>query len=318
MSPDPVMQAPFWTQGQNRYSYVFNDPINATDPSGFAAGGPSDWGTAGAVVAGSPQTTASIYVLAHAAGAGLTITAASIATGLGGGGINSLFTAGMNPFGGIKGASYQVPSGGAAASSTGGGVDAPIATAQHTPLGPRMPGVCEWTGACLTQDAGSPSSGAEGSSASGDTATRDPGTLASDAVAVMMPLPGPSKATAAWKFLNWLRKVLRIGNPAARGASTVLGRTSAQLASKFKHAKDFGVVGNYSKANAAEFSRAIHQHVNSPGVRAIQGTYHKAPVTHYLDPSSGLNVIADPAGNFVSGWRLGAEQLKNVLAHGGL
>jgi Colicin D len=105
---------------------------------------------------------------------------------------------------------------------------------------------------------------------------------------------------------------------AAGGASTVLGRTPAQLASKFKHAKDFGVTGNYSKANAVEFSRAIHQHVNSPGVRAIQGTYHKAPLTHYSDPSSGLNVIADPAGNFVSGWRLGAEQLKNVLAHGGL
>jgi hypothetical protein len=77
------------------------------------------------------------------------------------------------------------------------------------------------------------------------------------------------------------------------------------------------VVGNYSKANAAEFSRAIHQHVNSPGVRTIQGTYHKVPVTHYLDPSRGLDVIADPAGNFISGWRLSAGQLKNVLSMGG-
>ncbi len=29
---DPVMQAPFSSQGLNRYSYVFNDPINNTDP----------------------------------------------------------------------------------------------------------------------------------------------------------------------------------------------------------------------------------------------------------------------------------------------
>jgi RHS repeat-associated protein len=35
MSPDPVLQAPFWSQGLNRYSYVFNDPINGTDPSGY-------------------------------------------------------------------------------------------------------------------------------------------------------------------------------------------------------------------------------------------------------------------------------------------
>ncbi len=32
---DPLMQAPYWSQGMNRYAYVFNDPLNATDPSGF-------------------------------------------------------------------------------------------------------------------------------------------------------------------------------------------------------------------------------------------------------------------------------------------
>jgi hypothetical protein len=117
-------------------------------------------------------------------------------------------------------------------------------------------------------------------------------------------------------FKAW--RAARAASAAARGASTVLGRTSAHLASKFKHAKDFGVAGNYSKANAAEFSRAIHQHVNNPAVRAIQGTYHKVPVTHYVHPASGLNVIADAGGNFVSGWKLGAEQLENVLTHGGV
>jgi hypothetical protein len=66
-----------------------------------------------------------------------------------------------------------------------------------------------------------------------------------------------------------------------REASNVLLRTGKQLQAKFKHATDFGVSGNYSKVNAAEFSRAVHQHINSSGVRAIEGTYHKQPVTHY-------------------------------------
>lgn len=100
--------------------------------------------------------------------------------------------------------------------------------------------------------------------------------------------------------------------------SKVLLRTERQIQAKFKHAGDFGVTGSFSKANATKFSQAIHVHINSPGVRQIAGTYHKAAVTHYVDPSSGLNVMADPVGNFISGWKLSADQLRNVLQHGGL
>jgi RHS repeat-associated protein len=35
MSQDPLMPAPYWSQGLNRYSYGFCDPINNTDPTGF-------------------------------------------------------------------------------------------------------------------------------------------------------------------------------------------------------------------------------------------------------------------------------------------
>lgn len=100
--------------------------------------------------------------------------------------------------------------------------------------------------------------------------------------------------------------------------SQVLLNSSKQLQSKFKHASDFGVPGNYSPANATKFSEALNQHINSPGVQAIQGTYRGNPATHYLDPSTGVNVITDRGGTFVSGWQLNPAQLNNVLQHGGL
>jgi hypothetical protein len=36
LTPDPFVMAPFNPQGLNRYAYVTNNPLNLTDPSGFA------------------------------------------------------------------------------------------------------------------------------------------------------------------------------------------------------------------------------------------------------------------------------------------
>jgi hypothetical protein len=101
-------------------------------------------------------------------------------------------------------------------------------------------------------------------------------------------------------------------------SSRVLLRTPAQLQAKFKHAGVFGVTGNYNKVNAVQFSRAINMHINSPSVIVIKGSYHGIPATHYLDPWTGLNVVEDAAGYFWTGWKLGNDQLRNVLMHGGL
>ena len=105
---------------------------------------------------------------------------------------------------------------------------------------------------------------------------------------------------------------------AAKGAAQGLGFARSQLQHGFKHAKDFGVSGSANNKTLSEFSSALQSHVDAAGTRAIQGTYRGNPVTHHLDPGTGLNVIRDSSGNFLSGWKLSPQQLQHVLTTGKL
>lgn len=98
----------------------------------------------------------------------------------------------------------------------------------------------------------------------------------------------------------------------------VVNISDKQLQKKFKHAKDFGVEGNYSKANADKFKKSIEDHVANPNTKVVNGTYKGQPATIYTDPNSGLAVITKPNGDFVSGWKLSPDQLGHVMSHGNL
>ena len=92
-----------------------------------------------------------------------------------------------------------------------------------------------------------------------------------------------------------------------------------QLQHAFKHAADFGITGNMNNATLEAFKAAIEKHVVAPGTRAIVGEYRGMQgVTHLVDPATGLNVIRDASGSFLSGWKLSAQQLKYVLTTGKL
>jgi hypothetical protein len=132
---------------------------------------------------------------------------------------------------------------------------------------------------------------------------------------------------------SWLRALMYAvyadpGTPvggiscATKSTSTVLKFPSIRAIQKFftkaGHGAELGLKGNWNPAQATPTRSAINQFINSPGVKVIQGTWHGNQVTHFVNPSTGFNIMSDQAGNFVSGWKLSAEQLQSVLTSGRL
>ena len=91
-----------------------------------------------------------------------------------------------------------------------------------------------------------------------------------------------------------------------------------QLQRKFKHASDFGVIGNFNKISSNKFISIINNHINSTKIKQIKGTYRGNPVIHFVDSDTGLNVISTLSGEFISGWKLNFNQLQNILKRGSL
>jgi len=102
------------------------------------------------------------------------------------------------------------------------------------------------------------------------------------------------------------------------GGKGVKDISQSKLQHEFKHAPDFGVEGNWSKANGEAFKQAIYNHIYRVE-NAIKGTYRgNTSVTHYFDPTNNLNVMLDSKGNYIGGWKLSVEQVANLLRNGNI
>ena len=90
-----------------------------------------------------------------------------------------------------------------------------------------------------------------------------------------------------------------------------------KLPHHFKHALDFGILGNWNKANGEAFMAAIEDHIaNTIGT---PGTYRGSiAVTHHYDSGTGLWAAVDTSNNFVAGWKLSPNQATNLLSHGNI
>ncbi len=93
-----------------------------------------------------------------------------------------------------------------------------------------------------------------------------------------------------------------------------------QVQKKFKHAKNFGVEGNYNNENAIKFKNALIGHINSKDTSQITGTFRGgegtsggAGGTHFFNSLTKQWVFVDARNKFVSAWKLKREQVKNLL-----
>lgn len=91
-----------------------------------------------------------------------------------------------------------------------------------------------------------------------------------------------------------------------------------QLQRKFKHAGDFGIRGSYSLQNIKKFKTAIKNHLQSSTTQVRKGTFRRKSVFHYFDTQTGLNIILNDCGYFVSGWKLNEKQLKAIIDTGNM
>lgn len=109
---------------------------------------------------------------------------------------------------------------------------------------------------------------------------------------------------------------------AASGAAVsapyvTFGMRALQHAFSRGHAADFGITGNWSKANAALFRQALQSFVTSNNTQVIQGTYRGTmQVYHFYDRATRLWVATDLNGNFIAAWKLSQAQLQHLLTHG--
>ncbi len=91
-----------------------------------------------------------------------------------------------------------------------------------------------------------------------------------------------------------------------------------QLQKKFdKHAGDFGITGNNNLINRELFKKAILNHLVHKDTIVIEGTYRNMPVKHYYNRVSKINAICKD-NEFLSGWRLSAEQERYIITTGNL
>ncbi|MFD2414762.1 colicin D domain-containing protein [Amycolatopsis pigmentata] len=92
-----------------------------------------------------------------------------------------------------------------------------------------------------------------------------------------------------------------------------------QLQSHYKHAKDFGIDQNWSNESAKAYEDALRKFADDPANTInTAGKYHGEPAILIYNQSTRVCEVLRPDGTYWTGWKLGPEQLRNVIERGSL
>ena len=331
LSPDPFVPRPMNAQSYNRYSYVYNNPLNLTDPSGFTG---EDSGS----TACDPRNASCNPPDDH--------------------------TAGPGPYGSVVDNPNAAECGGSSGRSCGSPPPVPkkhavapvpsVASKFHVVLVPVVDGGSDkWNPHTFE---GQVQRGLFGSSPEVDyLAATQPSPEVSRAVMGFVPgvnsalVFGDPKSSTFDKTLAvgtdllsvvgvgtvvkfgaegvGFAKGLILGAKAAEdvahvegAASRILGFTDRLLKKgvmKSGHAEALGVVSTCTKQGCTNFSRAVNTFINDTAVVEIAANYRGTPAINFFSPATGVIIVADHGGNYVTVVQLGAKQLESFLLRGG-
>ena len=90
-----------------------------------------------------------------------------------------------------------------------------------------------------------------------------------------------------------------------------------QAQSKFKHAEDFGILGNYNKVRGQEFLDTLKDFFTSDSVYKKEIIYRGEERCIHIDKETDRGVLTKD-GQFESGWKLTRSQLKDIITNGRL
>jgi len=302
------MQAQFWSQGLNPYSYVFNDPINHTDPSGFEATG--TWlgagGFTGGVLSLLCYGTQCVSGLAAAGGgAGSGAGGAAAASGIGGGSIaaglgTGLLNAAMPYLTGTvagaarPGGTYSIaPT--AAPKSNGASPQSMKAKGQNA-NGPgsavrRPPSACS-VGMCLAQSVPGAEGGPGVERSDGTGGSSPPGSAAPAAVAPVAPLlPALDEAILAFgRALHTIEEVFVVSEaaPAAMIGSVALVPGHSVIVRATPYTDKVGKIAQEAGKHLGR--RVTPREINDAIHRVKENLGRGGPIKNpdvLVDPSSG-------------------------------